>query len=124
MSLPTGSRKTNMEDKASLSDQILSILTASSTNETPLPEILSATNVPKKTLNAELQKLKRKGVIDKNKDTPPIWSLKDPNKLISQGTETRSRLTRSKVHVDKESDGGKPHLKKTVDEKIAESKVK
>ena len=112
-----------MEDKKPLSDKILSILNDSSTNEAPLSEILGATNVPKKTLNAELQKLKRKGVIQKINDTPPVWSLKDPNKSISQETETRSRLTRSKVHVDKESDSRKQHTNKSVDEKIAESKV-
>ena len=111
-----------MEDKATLSDRILSILATSSTNETPLSEILSATNVPKKTLNAELQKLKRKGVIVKTQDTPPIWSLKESNKF-SQETVTGKRLTRSKAQVDKEVDGGKQHSKKSVDEKFAESKV-
>ena len=112
-----------MEDSASISEKILSILASSSNNETPQADILKATNTPKKTLVAELQKLKRQGVVVKTLDSPPIWSLKDSNKVISSRASSGARVTRSKTRSQSAMEKHKFSGKTMTGSKIVKYKV-
>ena len=80
-----------------LSEKIFNFLDNSANKEAPLTEILKATNVPKRTLNAELQKLKRHGVISNTLESPPVWAVKDSTKMFSFGTHNQMRMTRSRA---------------------------
>ena len=82
----------------STGDRILNLLKGKTKRTETLAKIVQTLRLPKKSVNIELYKLQRSGVVVKVQDTPPVWSLNvSGNSLLSLSTGSAIKERRDRT---------------------------